>query len=207
VPTSPCENFLYSFKAARRAARAAATAASSGTRRGSAPDGPNAGRLARKSIKAGPLGLQQVSSVRAGVPAPAARLSGPSQNPSRPSVTAGQRARRVPGECNAKTALTEPARTRRWQQSGAGTRVGRDRGRCLAFGDGQATCTETLLQVDAGTPCVITVHSGRCPTQEVICDHPSAGMRCGIRVGVRLPSQRRPNGHPRTQEVPLATSG
>ena len=115
-------------KAARRAARAAATAASSGTRRGSAPDGPNAGRLARKSIKAGPLGLQQVSSVRAGASLlPLPGLSGAEQNLSRPSVTAGQpHPSNCPVNVHAKTTLTEPARTRRWQLSEAGTGVAGD---------------------------------------------------------------------------------
>ena len=51
-------------------------------------------------------------------------LSGAGQNLSRPSVTAGQP---HPSSClasaHAKTALTEPARTRRWQLSEAGTRV------------------------------------------------------------------------------------
>ena len=54
-------------------------------------------------------------------------LSGAGQNLSRPSVTAGQP---HPSSCkvnvHAKTTLTEPARTRRWQLSGAGTRVARD---------------------------------------------------------------------------------
>jgi hypothetical protein len=53
-------------------------------------------------------------------------LSGAGQNPSRPSVTAGQP---HPSSCmanvHAKTTLTEPARTRRWQLSEAGTRVAR----------------------------------------------------------------------------------
>jgi hypothetical protein len=58
------------------------------------------------------------------VPAPAAGLSGAGQDPSRPSVTAGQP---HPSSClanvHAKTALTEPARTRRLQLSEAGTRM------------------------------------------------------------------------------------
>lgn len=61
-----------------------------------------------------------------GVPAPAAGIVRADQNPSRPSVTAGQP---HPSSClvnvHAKTALTEPARTWSWQLSGAGTRVAR----------------------------------------------------------------------------------
>ena len=54
------------------------------------------------------------------------RLSGAGQNPSRPSVTVGQP---HPSSClvnvHAKTTLTEPDRTRRWQLSEAETRVAR----------------------------------------------------------------------------------
>ena len=54
----------------------------------------------------------------AGVHASAAELSKAGQNPSRPSVTAGQP---HPSSCrvnvHAKTTLTEPARPRRWQLS------------------------------------------------------------------------------------------
>jgi hypothetical protein len=61
------------------------------------------------------------------VHAPAAGIVRGGQNPSRPSVTAGQphwSICRV--NVHAKTALTEPARqSRSWQLSGAWTRVGR----------------------------------------------------------------------------------
>ena len=118
-----CENFLYGFKAARRAARAAASAPWPSLPLAPAPAGPtpvgwrerrNTGRSTRSKF-------HLCTWV---VPAPAAGLSGAGQNPSRPSVTAGQP---HPSSClvnvHAKTALTEPARTRRWQLSEAGTRV------------------------------------------------------------------------------------
>ena len=81
----------------------------------------------REKQEAGPLDIQQVSSVQAGASLlPLPQLSGAGQNPSRPSVTAGQPR---PSNClvnvHAKTTLTEPARTRRWQLSEAGTRVAR----------------------------------------------------------------------------------
>ena len=129
VPECPrvgVRSFCTVFKAARRAARAAATARS--------PSLPLALPLRRrqrrsagaKSIKPGPLDIQQVSSAGGASLLPLPGLSGAGQNPSRPSVTAGQP---HPSSClvnvHAKTALTEPARTRSWQLSGAGTRVAR----------------------------------------------------------------------------------
>jgi hypothetical protein len=82
----------------------------------------------RESMKSVPLKIQQVSSVRAGQPLlPLPGLSGSDQNLSSPSVTVGQP---HPSSClanvHAKTALTEPARTRSWQLSEAGTRVARN---------------------------------------------------------------------------------
>ena len=125
---TPCKNFLYGFKAARRAARAADSARS--------PSLPLTLPLRRrrrrsagaKSVRLGPpMTYESSNGSAAGVPAPAAELSGAGQNPSRPSVTAGQP---HPSSClvnvHAKTTLTEPARTRRWQLSEAGTRVARD---------------------------------------------------------------------------------
>jgi hypothetical protein len=102
------------FKAARRAARAAATARS--------PSLPLALPLQRRQRRSAgakdemraALHTQQVSYVQAGsslLPLPG--LSGAGQNLSRPSVSAGQP---HPSSClvnvHAKTALTEPARTR-----------------------------------------------------------------------------------------------
>ena len=89
--------------------------------------GANPGRLARKSVEAGPLDIREVSSVRVGRPCSRCRdCPGPDRTPSRPSVTAGQP---HPSSClanvHAKTALTEPVRTRRRQLSGAGIRVAR----------------------------------------------------------------------------------
>ena len=122
-----CENFLYGFKAARRAARAANTARTPPLplalplrrrqRRSAGAKARNSGRLTYS--KAHQCGL--------GVPAPAGGLSGARQNPSRPSVTAGQpHPSSCPVNVHAKTTLTEPARSRSWQLSGAGTRVARD---------------------------------------------------------------------------------
>ena len=119
-----CENFLYGFKAARRAARAAATAPwpplplalprRPGQRRSAGAKRRNAAARHTASFTcAGGSSL---------LPLPG--LSGAGQDPSRPSVIAGQP---HPASCrvnvHAKTALTEPARTRRWQLSEAGTRV------------------------------------------------------------------------------------
>ena len=61
-----------------------------------------------------------------GVHAPAVELSKAGQNPSRPSVTAGQpRLSSCLVEVHAKTTLTEPARPRKSQRSGAWTRAAR----------------------------------------------------------------------------------
>jgi hypothetical protein len=90
--------------------------------------GANAGWLARKAETFGPpMTYSSYPGVRPrGVHAPAAELSKTGQNPSRPSVTAGQP---HPPSClvnvHAKTTLTEPARPRRWQRSEAWTRVAR----------------------------------------------------------------------------------
>jgi len=125
VPRSPCENFLYGFKAARRAARAAASAPwpslplalplRPGQRRSAGAKRRDAGRSTYSEFTCAGSSL---------LPLPG--LSGAGQNPSRPSVTAGQP---HPSSClvnaHAKTTLTEPARTRRWQLSEAGTRVAR----------------------------------------------------------------------------------
>ena len=90
--------------------------------------GANAGRLARRAgdFRAA-LDRQQLPGAQPrGVHAPAAELSKAGQNPSRPSVTAGQP---QPLSClvevHAKTTLTEPAQLRRWQRSEAWTRVAR----------------------------------------------------------------------------------
>ena len=124
-----CDKFPHDFKAARRAARAAASARS--------PSLPLALPLRRRQrrsagakseSRSGRRYRRQVyrSSAEGAVPSPAAELSEAGQNPSRPSVTAGQP---QPSSClvnvHAKTTLTEPARTRRWQLSEAGTRVAR----------------------------------------------------------------------------------
>jgi len=72
----------------------------------------------------GPLDVRQVHMCTWAVPAPAAGSSKAGQNPSRPSVPVGQP---HPSSClvnvHAKTTLTEPARTKRWQLSEAGTQV------------------------------------------------------------------------------------
>ena len=92
VAQPACENFLYGFKAARRAARAANTARS--------PLLPlalpqrrrqrrSAGRENTEPRAAVDLGTVTRVQPR-GVHAPAAELSRARQNPSRPSVTAGQ---------------------------------------------------------------------------------------------------------------------
>jgi hypothetical protein len=121
-----CENFLYVFKAARRAARAAASARS--------PSLPLALPLRRrqrrsagaKSRRSGRLAYSKFHPCRQASLLPLPELSGAGQNPSRPSVIAGQP---HPSSCvvhvHAKTTLTEPARPRSWQRSGAGTRVTR----------------------------------------------------------------------------------
>ncbi len=104
--------------------------------------GANAGRLARKTQNAGPL--LTYSSCRAfnrrGVHSPAAELSKAGQNPSRPSVTAGQP---HPPSCvvnaHAKTTLTEPARPRRWQRSEAWTQVARTASMARSPGTGSRT--------------------------------------------------------------------
>ena len=126
VSPSRCEKFLYGFqggppgRSRRRHGAHAVAPAGAPTTAAPTPVGW------RDIQNIGPLDIQHVSSVRAGVPAPATGLSGAGQNPSRPSVTAGQP---HPSSClvnvHAKTALTEPARTRRWQLSEAGIRVTR----------------------------------------------------------------------------------
>ena len=88
--------------------------------------GASAGRLARRTgdFRAAVDRQQLPGAQPQGVHAPAAELSKAGQNPSRPSVTAGQP---QPLSClvevHAKTTLTEPARPRRWQRSEAWTRV------------------------------------------------------------------------------------
>jgi len=110
----------------RRAARAAATAPRPSLTLTLRSGRANAGRLARKT-NTGRSTRSKFTCARGGVPAPAAGLSGAGQNPSRPSVTAGQ-PHPSSGLVNvhAKTTLTEPARTRRWQLSEAGTRMTQD---------------------------------------------------------------------------------
>ena len=80
----------------------------------------------RESMKSGPHDAQHFSLVQAGPPcSPLPGLSGAGQNQSRPSVTAGQpHLSSCLVDVHTKTALMpEPARTRGWQLSGAGTRV------------------------------------------------------------------------------------
>ena len=123
-----CEKFLYGFKAARWAARAAASARSPSLpltlplrRR------PTPGRLARKSRKPGRLTYSKLHRRRQGTSLlPLPELSGASQNPSRPSVTAGQpHLSSCVVNVHAKTALTEPPRPRKRQRSEAWTGVAR----------------------------------------------------------------------------------
>jgi hypothetical protein len=82
----------------------------------------------REKHKTGPLDLQRISAVPVSVPAPAARIVRDRAEPvkaacdRRPTTSV-----ELPGErTSLKEALTEPARSRSWQLSGAGTRVARD---------------------------------------------------------------------------------
>ena len=122
-----CENFLYVFKAAprgrsrRRHGAQAVTPAATPATAGPTPVG---WRERRETFGPPLTGSSYRELSRGGVHAPAAELSKAGQNPSRPSVTAGQP---HPSNClvevHAKTTLTEPARPRRWQRSEAWTRV------------------------------------------------------------------------------------
>jgi hypothetical protein len=138
--------FLYVFKAARWAARASRLGTARPYSR-CAPARPASGARSAgaKSMRPwGRLTYRKFHRYGWDVPAPAAGLSGAGQNLSRPSVTAGQP---QPSSCrvnvHAKTALTEPARTRRWQLSEAGTRVARaltlkcQKGRWVCYALGQ----------------------------------------------------------------------
>ena len=129
LPRSLCENFLYGFKAAprgrsrrRHSAHASAPAGAPAT---AAPT-PVGWREGQETFGAA-VDRQRLPEVRPrGVHAPAAELSKAGQNPSRPSVTAGQpQPLSCLAEVHAKTTLTEPARPRRWQRSEAWTRVAR----------------------------------------------------------------------------------
>jgi hypothetical protein len=109
---TPCENFLYVFKAARRAARAARHGAHAFAPAGApATAAPTPGGW-RESMKPGRLTYSEFQLCRWASLLPLPGLSGAGQNPSRPSVTAGQP---HPSSClanvHAKTALTEPSRT------------------------------------------------------------------------------------------------
>jgi hypothetical protein len=120
----PCADFLFGFRAADQAARAADTARTLHSGWRSSYGGANAGRLSRKRETWAAFGHSSHQGSTAGVHAPDAHLSRAGQNLSRPSVAAGLS---HPSSClvnaHAKTALTEPARPRRWQQSGAWARV------------------------------------------------------------------------------------
>jgi hypothetical protein len=72
VPNWPCENFLYGFKAARRAARAAATAPWPSLSLALRSAGPVP--VGWREKEAGPLYIQQVSSVRADRPCSRRRI-------------------------------------------------------------------------------------------------------------------------------------
>ena len=93
-----CADLLYTFKAARRAARAANTA-----RTPQLPLALPQRRRQRRSAGAKSAKSRAANDIQAvtripsegGVLAPAAVLSEPCQNPSRPSVTAGQPHRRT----------------------------------------------------------------------------------------------------------------
>jgi hypothetical protein len=119
--------FCTSSRRPHGAARAAASRPGRRSRWRAAPAGPTpvGWRKARGFWAA--VELRKLSGVRAGnAHAPAAELSEAGQNPSRPSVAAGQP---HPWDCvaqvHAKTTLTEPTRPREWQRSEAWTRVAR----------------------------------------------------------------------------------
>ena len=66
--------------------------------------------------------------MQGGVPAPAAGIVRGRSEPVKAVCDRRTTAAvELPGNVHAKTTLTEPARTRRWQLSEAGTRVARDR--------------------------------------------------------------------------------
>jgi hypothetical protein len=109
-------------RAARRAARAADTARTPSLPLALRNGGANAGRLERKAESRAAIDMQQAPEFRPeAVPMlPLSILSGARQNPSRPSVAAGQPLRKTCPETYAKTALTEPAlESRSSQLSGA----------------------------------------------------------------------------------------
>ena len=121
-----CADLLYTFKAARRAARAAATARS--------PQLPLALPLRRRQRRSagaksmepgGRLTYSKFYLCGSGRPCSRCRdCPGPGRTRQGRLWPQGNRIRRVAWfNVHAKTALTEPARTRSWQLSEAGTRV------------------------------------------------------------------------------------
>ena len=123
------EKFLYGFqggptgRSRRRLGAQAVTHAATPATAGPTPVG-----WREKTWDPGRLTYSEFHLCRWASLLPLPRLSGAGQNPSRPSVTAGQS---HPSSClvdvHAKTALTEPVRTWAWQLSEAGTRVARGR--------------------------------------------------------------------------------
>jgi len=124
-PCPLCENFLYGFQGGPPAARAADSARS--------PSLPLALPLRRrrsagaKSMKPGRLIYSKFPLCRRGVPAPAAGIVRGRSEPVK--AVCGCRTTapvELPGERAREDGLDRTCRTRRWQLSGAGTRVARD---------------------------------------------------------------------------------